>query len=196
MHVFHLLHYPKAFSVSEFQSSVLESENPLLVFLSLVQTDFRDYPPLLRQAVSVARKIQDPLVEFAQVCSSDEDILCLKLHPLQVLCILLSSRKFFSPHRLLYNGLMFPCCICYKLIISNATLYYYYYYYWVPALVCHRLLSCVKMIMLDVSYPAYENSNLIQCQISVRVNHSRSSPQTQSCITQSKKILCITALSV
>ena len=33
--------------------------------------------------MSVARKIQDPLVEFAQVCSSDEDILCLKLHPLQ-----------------------------------------------------------------------------------------------------------------
>ncbi|KAM3875493.1 transcription elongation factor SPT6-like [Diretmus argenteus] len=47
------------------------------------ETDFRDYPPLLRQAVSVARKIQDPLVEYAQVCSSDEDILCLKLHPLQ-----------------------------------------------------------------------------------------------------------------
>uniref|UniRef100_A0A673HB58 Transcription elongation factor SPT6-like n=1 Tax=Sinocyclocheilus rhinocerous TaxID=307959 RepID=A0A673HB58_9TELE len=47
------------------------------------EADFRDYPPLLRQAVSVARKIQDPLVEFAQVCSSDEDILCLKLNPLQ-----------------------------------------------------------------------------------------------------------------
>uniref|UniRef100_A0A668VNX6 Transcription elongation factor spt6 n=1 Tax=Oreochromis aureus TaxID=47969 RepID=A0A668VNX6_OREAU len=43
-----------------------------------------DYPPLLRQAVSIARKIQDPLVEYAQVCSTDEDILCLKLHPLQV----------------------------------------------------------------------------------------------------------------
>lgn len=49
-----------------------------------VQADFRDYPPLLRQAVSVARKIQDPLMEYAQVCSTDEDILCLKLHPLQV----------------------------------------------------------------------------------------------------------------
>ncbi|KAG7262898.1 hypothetical protein CRUP_010544, partial [Coryphaenoides rupestris] len=46
------------------------------------EADFRDYPPLLRQAVSVARKIQDPLVEYSQVCSSDEDILCLKLHPL------------------------------------------------------------------------------------------------------------------
>ncbi|XP_046876108.1 transcription elongation factor SPT6 isoform X1 [Hypomesus transpacificus] len=47
------------------------------------EADFRDYPPLLRQAVSVARKIQDPLVEYAQVCSSDEDILCLKMHPQQ-----------------------------------------------------------------------------------------------------------------
>ncbi|KAJ0061685.1 hypothetical protein NL108_005822, partial [Boleophthalmus pectinirostris] len=47
------------------------------------ETDFRDYPPLLRQAVSIARKIQDPLVEYAQVCSTDEDILCLKLHPYQ-----------------------------------------------------------------------------------------------------------------
>uniref|UniRef100_A0A670YW18 SPT6 homolog, histone chaperone and transcription elongation factor n=1 Tax=Pseudonaja textilis TaxID=8673 RepID=A0A670YW18_PSETE len=46
-------------------------------------TEFRDYPPVLRQAVSLARRIQDPLVEFAQVCSPDEDILCLKLHPMQ-----------------------------------------------------------------------------------------------------------------
>ncbi|CAL8280696.1 unnamed protein product [Arctogadus glacialis] len=47
------------------------------------EAEFRDYPPLLRQAVSIARKIQDPLVEYTQVCSSDDDILCLKLHPLQ-----------------------------------------------------------------------------------------------------------------
>eukprot|EP00061_Rhincodon_typus_P018393 g47548.t1 len=47
------------------------------------ENDFRDYPPLLRQAVSLARRVQDPLVEFAQVCSSDEDIVCLKFHPLQ-----------------------------------------------------------------------------------------------------------------
>ncbi|XP_069767322.1 transcription elongation factor SPT6 isoform X2 [Narcine bancroftii] len=47
------------------------------------ENDFRDYPPLLRQAVSLARRVQDPLVEFTQVCSSDEDIVCLKFHPLQ-----------------------------------------------------------------------------------------------------------------
>ncbi|KAM9597883.1 transcription elongation factor SPT6 isoform 2-T5 [Trichechus inunguis] len=47
------------------------------------EAEFRDYPPVLRQAVSLGRRIQDPLIEFAQVCSSDEDILCLKFHPLQ-----------------------------------------------------------------------------------------------------------------
>ncbi|XP_070591606.1 LOW QUALITY PROTEIN: transcription elongation factor SPT6 [Erythrolamprus reginae] len=47
------------------------------------ENEFRDYPPVLRQAVSLARRVQDPLFEFAQVCSPDEDILCLKLHPMQ-----------------------------------------------------------------------------------------------------------------
>ena len=67
-------------------ASLLPGLNPVFccVWTPDFQADFRDYPPLLRQAVSVARKIQDPLVEYSQVCSSDEDILCLKLHPLQV----------------------------------------------------------------------------------------------------------------
>ena len=47
------------------------------------QTEFREYPTLLRQAVSIARRIQDPLVEFAQMCNADEDLLCIKLHPNQ-----------------------------------------------------------------------------------------------------------------
>ncbi|XP_060521956.1 transcription elongation factor SPT6 isoform X2 [Cylas formicarius] len=45
--------------------------------------DFRDYPELLRQAVSLARKMQDPLVEFSQLCNGDEEILSLRFHPLQ-----------------------------------------------------------------------------------------------------------------
>lgn len=45
--------------------------------------EFRDYPPVLRHAVSVARRLQDPLIEFASLCNPDEDILCLKYHPLQ-----------------------------------------------------------------------------------------------------------------
>lgn len=47
------------------------------------ESDFREYPTLLRQAVSLARKMQDPLVEYSQLCSVDEEILCLRFHPLQ-----------------------------------------------------------------------------------------------------------------
>lgn len=48
------------------------------------QADFRDYPELLRQAVSLARKMQDPLIEYSQLCNGDEEILSLRFHPLQV----------------------------------------------------------------------------------------------------------------
>lgn len=47
------------------------------------QTDFRDYPELLRQAISLARRMQDPLVEYSQLCNGDEEILSLRFHPLQ-----------------------------------------------------------------------------------------------------------------
>uniref|UniRef100_A0A1B0BJV8 Transcription elongation factor SPT6 n=1 Tax=Glossina palpalis gambiensis TaxID=67801 RepID=A0A1B0BJV8_9MUSC len=46
-------------------------------------SDFKEYPTLLKQAVSLARKIQDPLVEFSQLCGADEEVLCLRYHPLQ-----------------------------------------------------------------------------------------------------------------
>lgn len=45
--------------------------------------DFREYPDVLRQAISIARRLQDPLVEFSQLCTSDEEILCLRFHTLQ-----------------------------------------------------------------------------------------------------------------
>lgn len=47
------------------------------------EADFREYPPLLRQAISAARRLRDPLVEFSQLCSADEEILCLRYHTLQ-----------------------------------------------------------------------------------------------------------------
>ncbi|KYN20637.1 Transcription elongation factor SPT6 [Trachymyrmex cornetzi] len=47
-------------------------------------SEFRDYPELLRQAISLARRMQDPLVEFSQLCTADEEILCLRsYHNLQ-----------------------------------------------------------------------------------------------------------------
>ena len=58
-----------------------------ILILSL-QQEFREYPALLRQAVSLARRLQDPLIEFSQLCNPDEDILALKYHPLQVLRLL------------------------------------------------------------------------------------------------------------
>ena len=45
-------------------------------------SEFRDYPELLRQAISLARKIQELLLEFSQLCTVEE-ILCLKYHPSQ-----------------------------------------------------------------------------------------------------------------
>lgn len=45
--------------------------------------DFREYPVVLRQAISLARRMQDPLVEFSQLCNADEEILCLRYHMLQ-----------------------------------------------------------------------------------------------------------------
>ena len=45
--------------------------------------DFREYPQVLKEAVSIARRLQDPLVEFSQLCGPENDILCLRYHPMQ-----------------------------------------------------------------------------------------------------------------
>ncbi|XP_050409437.2 transcription elongation factor SPT6 [Patella vulgata] len=50
---------------------------------SKAANDFREYPPVLRHAISIARRLQDPLIEFAQMCNPDDDIMCLKYHTLQ-----------------------------------------------------------------------------------------------------------------
>jgi len=49
----------------------------------LAEQDFRDYPGVLREAVSLARRMQDPLTEFAQLTGPDNEILCLRYHPMQ-----------------------------------------------------------------------------------------------------------------
>ncbi|EGT52037.1 hypothetical protein CAEBREN_17429 [Caenorhabditis brenneri] len=46
-------------------------------------TENPDHPPTLRQAVSLARLLLDPIPEYAHLWNSDEDIFCLSLHPLQ-----------------------------------------------------------------------------------------------------------------
>jgi len=81
----------------------------------------REYPALLRQAVSLGRRLQDPLIEFAQLCNADEDILCLHYHPLQV-CVTLSRCVSPSP------GVYHPLQVC---ITSPG--------------VCHPLQVCITL---------------------------------------------------
>ncbi|CAG0922503.1 unnamed protein product [Notodromas monacha] len=45
--------------------------------------EFPEYPMVLRQAVSLARRIQNPLLEFAQLCTFDDEILCVPWHSMQ-----------------------------------------------------------------------------------------------------------------
>jgi len=56
----------------------------LNLFSLLFQNEFREYPSLLRHAVSLGRRIQDPLAEFAALCVEEDELLCLRLHPFQV----------------------------------------------------------------------------------------------------------------
>ncbi|KER25873.1 hypothetical protein T265_06784 [Opisthorchis viverrini] len=41
------------------------------------------YSPLLRQAISLGRRLQDPLAEFSQLVNTEEEILGVRWHPLQ-----------------------------------------------------------------------------------------------------------------
>ena len=45
--------------------------------------DFLDYPEVLKEAISIRRMIQDTLVEFSQLCVPENDILCVRFHPMQ-----------------------------------------------------------------------------------------------------------------
>ena len=47
------------------------------------EQDFRNYPSVLRQAISIGRRMQDPLIEFSQLTGPDNEILCLRYHPMQ-----------------------------------------------------------------------------------------------------------------
>jgi len=45
--------------------------------------EYVGYPPLLVEAISLARRVQDPLLEFSQLCNEDDEILNVRYHPLQ-----------------------------------------------------------------------------------------------------------------
>ena len=55
--------------------------------------EFPEYPPLLRQAISLGRRLLDPVTEFANSCDDLNGNLVLRLHELQdMVCFIL----FFS----------------------------------------------------------------------------------------------------
>lgn len=51
--------------------------------LKRATAEFPEFPPLLLQAISTARKLNDPLTEYAKLCTPDDDILCIRFHTLQ-----------------------------------------------------------------------------------------------------------------
>ena len=55
----------------------------VFVNINKAGVDFRDYPDVLKEAISIGRRIQDPLLEFSQLCGPENDILCLRYHPMQ-----------------------------------------------------------------------------------------------------------------
>jgi len=53
--------------------------------LYFIQDEFPEYPELLLEAISISRRLQDPLMEFcALFASPEEEIFSLKMHILQV----------------------------------------------------------------------------------------------------------------
>lgn len=51
--------------------------------LKRANEEFPEFPPLLLQAISNARKLNDPLSEYSKLCGTDNDILCIRFHALQ-----------------------------------------------------------------------------------------------------------------
>ena len=81
-----LTHNPSRFFKWRIGSGVKQNKIYLLINFhdSYFQNEFLEYPSLLRHAVSLGRRIQDPLSEFAALCVEEDELLCLRLHPFQV----------------------------------------------------------------------------------------------------------------
>ncbi|GAM20704.1 hypothetical protein SAMD00019534_038790 [Acytostelium subglobosum LB1] len=45
--------------------------------------EFKEYPPVLKHAIAIARCALDPMTEYSNLCTDSNEILYLKLHPLQ-----------------------------------------------------------------------------------------------------------------
>lgn len=62
------------------------------IIIDLLQEMFPNYPELLCQAVSLARRVNEPLTEFTSLFLAQEDeILALRMHVLQVHVFLITT---------------------------------------------------------------------------------------------------------
>ena len=78
--------------------------------------EFPSHPPLLRQAISVARRLLDPLLSFSQLYNMDDDILNLNFHPLQVWAGNFHLPFFCRRNRL--NLLSISRCVIFAVFVS------------------------------------------------------------------------------
>lgn len=63
---------------------IMDTElSSVYMHLKRATAEFPEFPPLLLQAISTARKLNDPLTEYAKLCTPDNDILCIRFHSLQ-----------------------------------------------------------------------------------------------------------------
>ena len=54
------------------------------IYLYTLQESFPEYPELLCEAVSLGRRLQEPLLEFTSLaCAEDDELLSLRMDPLQ-----------------------------------------------------------------------------------------------------------------
>lgn len=71
---------PSIQHLANFNNIRINHQNPHCFY----QNEVREYPPVLRNALSIGRRMQDPLAEFASLCVEEDELLCLRYHPLQV----------------------------------------------------------------------------------------------------------------
>jgi transcription elongation factor SPT6 len=68
---------------------------------SRAKSEFPDYPPVLRTAISLGRLLRDPLEEICAACANSRDLAGIHLHPLQDML----GEEYFSKavHRAIIN---------------------------------------------------------------------------------------------
>ena len=88
--------------------SCVSFTNPISLYLGeshSAKREFPNFPPLLLYAISLGRRLQNPLQEFAGLASNImEDLTALRLHPLQDHVKINAGSDEGSTYRLVANS--------------------------------------------------------------------------------------------